>query len=108
VAYEPKLPEGVTLPPGFKVDTTDPRYVALHDLATRERLSQSAFSQILGVEAQRVNAEYERARATPAPTPAAPAAPARPALPENFSKLSAKEQFAHALSRSTPTRQPLP
>ena len=59
--FEPKLPDGVSLPPGFKVDTTDARYKALHDLASREKLSQSAFSQILGVDAQRVNSEYARA-----------------------------------------------
>jgi hypothetical protein len=89
--FEPKLPDGVSLPPGFKVDTTDARYKALHDLASREKLSQSAFSQILGVDAQRVNSEYARARATPA----APAAPA-PAKPD-FSKMSTADKFAYAL-----------
>jgi hypothetical protein len=99
--YEPKLPDGVSLPPGFKVDTNDAHYKALHDLASREKLSQSAFSQILGVEAQRVNSEYERARATPA----APAAPA-PAAKPDFSKLTTSQKFAHALANS-PTRSPL-
>jgi hypothetical protein len=90
MAYEAKLPEGVTLPPGFKVDEADPRYKALHDLAVREKLSQSAFSQILGVEAQRVNADYERARATPAAV-----APAKP----DFSKMSFAEKANWALSQ---------
>jgi hypothetical protein len=94
--YEAKLPEGVTLPPGFKVDTADARYRALHDLATREKLSQSAFSQILGVEAQRVNADYERARATPAVAAAPAPAPAAPARPWN--ELSTREQFAASLA----------
>ena len=92
--YEPKLPDGVSLPPGFKVDTSDARYKALHDLATRERLSQSAFSQILGVEAQRVNADYERARATPA-APALAAAPA-PVKPD-FSRLTTAQKLQYAL-----------
>ena len=93
VAYEPKLPEGVSLPPGFKVDTGDARYKALHDLATREKLSQSAFSSILGVEAQRVNADYERARATPA----APAAPA-PAAKPDMSQWSTSQKLHYALA----------
>jgi hypothetical protein len=91
--YKPDLPPGTNLPPGFKVDVSDPRYRALHDLATREKLSQSAFSQILGVEAQRVNGEYERARAAaPAPAPAASGVPA------NWAKMSTQERFAHALA----------
>jgi hypothetical protein len=91
MAYKAELPAGVSLPPGFKVDETDARYKALHDLATREKLSQSAFSQILGVEASRVNADYERARAT------APAAPA-PAAKPDFSKMSTTDKFAYALA----------
>ncbi len=90
--YTPDLPAGTSLPPGFKVDTTDPRYRALHDLAIREKLSQSAFSAILGVEAQRVNADYERARSTPAPPAPAPAA--KP----DFSKMSTADKFAYALN----------
>lgn len=100
MAYEAKLPEGVSLPPGFSINEADPRYVAVRDLATREGLSQKAFSAILGVEASRVNGEYERARAA-APTPA-PSAPAtKPALPANFDKLSMREQFAHALAHGS-------
>jgi hypothetical protein len=72
MAYKAELPAGMSLPPGFRVDESDPRYRALHDLASREKLSQSAFSSILGVEATRVNQEYARARATPAAPPAAP------------------------------------
>jgi hypothetical protein len=96
--YKPDLPAGVSLPPGFKVDTGDPRYVALRDLATREKLSQSAFSQILGVEAARINAEYERARATPAAAPA-------PAPKPDFSKMSTRDQMAYALQRGAPPRR---
>lgn len=101
--YKPDLPPGVSLPPGFKVDTADPRYRALHDLASREKLSQSAFSQILGVEAQRVNADYERARSTPAAPAPAPASPA-PAKP--WDRMSTREQFAHGLAHgSTPSKR---
>jgi hypothetical protein len=95
VDYKPELPAGVTLPPGFSVNTADPRYVALRDLAHREKLSQSAFSQILGVEAQRVTGEYERAKATPAaPAPAPAPAPAKP----DFSTMSVRDKFAYALA----------
>jgi hypothetical protein len=90
--YKPELPAGVTLPPGFSVNTADPRYVALREMATREKLSQSAFSSILGAEASRINSEYERARA--AAPPAAPAAPAKP----DFAKMSTADKFAYALA----------
>jgi hypothetical protein len=96
--YKPDLPAGTSLPPGFKVDVSDPRYRALHDLAVRERLSQSAFSSILKVEADRVNSEYERARATPAaPAPAAAPAP-------DYSKMSTSQKFQLALERSAAKR----
>jgi hypothetical protein len=92
MAYEAKLPDGVSLPPGFRIDEADPRFVALRDLASREKLSQAAFSQILGVEAARVNQEYARARSTPAaPAPA-------PAPKVDFSKMSTAEKFAYALA----------
>jgi hypothetical protein len=91
MAYKAELPEGVSLPPGFKVDEADPRYKALHDLATREKLSQSAFSQILGVEAQRVNADYEHAARAAAPAPAP--APAKPGVPENWGKMSFQQKM---------------
>jgi hypothetical protein len=84
----PTLPAGVSLPPGFSVNVADPRYVALREMAIREKLSQSAFSQILGVEAQRVNADYERARATPSPAP-----PAKP----DMSKWSTSQKLQYAL-----------
>src|SRR5271155_4456082 len=93
--FKPELPAGVSLPPGFSVDVNDPRYVALHSLAERERLSQSAFSQILGVEAQRGNSEYERARATAAAAPAPAAAPK-----VDYSKLPLRQQMQIALERS--------
>lgn len=97
--YEPKLPEGQALPPGLSVNTDDPRYKALHDLATRENLSQRAFSAILGVEAQRVTNEYERARVAPAaPAPA-------PAPKVDVSRLSTRDQFAHALQKGAPPRR---
>jgi hypothetical protein len=88
--YKPELPAGVTLPPGFSVNTADPRYVALREMATREKLSQSAFSSILGAEASRINSEYERARAAP---PAAPAPATRAAVPEGWGKMSFQEKM---------------
>jgi hypothetical protein len=85
------------LTPGFKVDTNDARYKALRDLASRENLSQPAFSEILGVEARRINSEYDRARsAPPAPTPA----PAASGVPANWDKLSTTEKFHRALQQS--------
>jgi hypothetical protein len=102
VDYRADLPPGVTLPDGFSVNTDDPRYKALRDLAVRENLSQRAFTAILGVEAQRVTGEYERARAA-APAPAAPAPAAKP----DFSKMSTANRFAYALANG-PTRTPLP
>jgi hypothetical protein len=97
MAYEPKLPDGVILPPGLRVDTGDARYRALEALATRESWSQAAFSETLGIEARRVSAEHER-------THTAPAA-AAPAPKPDLSKLSSREQFAHALANS-PGRKP--
>src|ERR1700733_1818554 len=47
--YKPDLPEGVTLPEGASIDVENPRFKALHDLASRENLSQSAFSGLLGI-----------------------------------------------------------
>jgi hypothetical protein len=97
--YEAKLPDGVSLPPGFNINTNDPRYKALEALATRENLSQSAFGQILAVEASRVSAEYERARAAPAPTPAP--APAK----VDMSTMTTAQQFHHALQKSAAARR---
>jgi hypothetical protein len=84
-----ELPEGVSLPPGFKIDEADPRFVALRDLATRERWSQKALSDVLGIEARRVSAEYERANATPA----APAPAAKP----DFSRMNTAQKLRYAL-----------
>jgi hypothetical protein len=95
MAYEPKLPDGVSLPPGLRVDTSDARYRALEALATRESWSQAAFSETLGIEARRVSAEHERARAAPAPAP-------KP----DFSKMTKQEKFHHAIANS-PVRKPL-
>jgi hypothetical protein len=93
VAFKPELPAGVSLPPGYRIQTDDPRYVALHGLAEREKWSQGAFSEMLAIEARRVSAEHERARSTaPAPAP-------KP----DFSKMSSRELFAHALA--TPSRR---
>jgi hypothetical protein len=96
MAYEPKLPDGVSLPPGFKVDTGDARYKALHDLASRENLSQRAFSEILGVEARRINSEYERARASQPPS--APAPSPKPGVPESWSKMTTQERLQWSLT----------
>jgi hypothetical protein len=92
--FEPKLPDGVSLPPGHRIDVADPRYVALHSLAEREGWSQTAFSETLAIEGRRVSAEYERARAAaPAPAPA-------PAAKVDFAKMTTSQQFAHALQQS--------
>jgi hypothetical protein len=101
MAFKPDLPAGVSLPPGYRIQTDDPRYVALRSLAERERWSQAAFSDVLSIEARRVSAEHERTRATHAPAPAPAAAP-KP----DFSKMSTHEQFGHALANS-PGRKPL-
>jgi hypothetical protein len=94
--YEPKLPDDVKLPPGHSIDTGSGRYRELHDLAERGKFSQAAFSDLLGIEARRVSAEHERARASQ-PAPAQPAS-------RSWDKLSTQEKFAHALSRSVVNR----
>jgi hypothetical protein len=90
--YEAKLPAGVTLPDGYKIDEADPRFVSLRDIATRERWTQSSFENVLALEAKRVSAEHERARA------AAPAAAPAPAEKPDFSKMSTADKFAYALN----------
>jgi hypothetical protein len=75
--YTATLPDGLTLPPGHKIDETDPRYRALVEAAKSEGLSQRAFSKILGLEAARVNADYAKA-AKPAPASSQAAIPAPP------------------------------
>ena len=99
MAYEPKLPEGISLPDGFRVDVNDGRYKALHDLATRERWTQKAFSDVLGIEARRVTADHERARAAQPPAATAPAASA---LPSNWSTMSSSERLAWSLANPKP------
>jgi hypothetical protein len=90
--YEPKLADGVSLPEGHRIDVGDERYKALEALATRERWSQAAFSDVLSIESRRVSAEHERARAAP-PAAAASAPDAKP----DFSKMSTREKFQWAL-----------
>jgi hypothetical protein len=96
MAYEPKLPEGITLPPGATIDTSSARYREFEAMATRHGLSQAAFSETLGLEAKRVAAAHASAPA-PAPAPA-------PAVPADFDKLSSSQQFAYALSTGKRTR----
>jgi hypothetical protein len=90
--FEPKLPDGVKLPPGSSINTAHSDYVALENLAREEGMTQKAFSRVLGLEVARVTA----ARAAP-PAPAPVAAPA-PAAKPDLSKMSPREQFAHALA----------
>jgi hypothetical protein len=92
MAYKAELPAGVTLPEGFSIRTDDPRYQALEALATRERWSQKAFGETLAIEAKRVSAEHERARA--APGASALPAPAKP----DFSRMSFRDKMQHALA----------
>ena len=42
----------VTLPEGHRIDVNDARFVALEQLATRERWSQATFSSVLGLESR--------------------------------------------------------
>lgn len=99
MAYEARLSEGVKLPDGFSINKADPRYQALEALATRERWSQAAFSDVLSTEARRVSGEHERARATPAPTPAP--APAK----VDTSAMTTAQKFQFALERSAAARR---
>jgi hypothetical protein len=95
MAYEPKLPEGVTLPPGHSIDANSSRYKELEALATSQKWTQDAFSGVLGLEAKHVAEAHASASAPAAPAPA-PAA--------DFAKLSTREQFAVALANSKRTR----
>jgi hypothetical protein len=90
--YEAKLPPGMTLPEGHRIDTSHARYKALEALATSQKWSQDSFSGALGIEAGRVNADHATARAA-APAPA-------PAPKVNFSKMTTTERFAHSLANS--------
>jgi hypothetical protein len=73
--YEAKLPAGVTLPEGHRIDSADPRYRALEQIATSQKFSQETFSNLLGLEAKKVSAEYERARAAAVPPRLLPPSP---------------------------------
>ena len=90
MAYEARLPDGVSLPEGHRIDTGDERYLQLEAVATAHKWSQAAFSDVLGVEARRVAAE--RARATP-PAPSPAPAPAR-AVPSNWGSLTFQQKMA--------------
>ena len=92
--YEAKLSEGVSLPEGHRIDTGNERSKALEALATREKWTQAAFSDVLSIEARRVSAEHERAPA------AAPAPFAASGVPANWASLSTSQQFHHALQQS--------
>jgi hypothetical protein len=94
MAYEPKLPEGVTLPPGHSIDANSSRYKELEALATSQKWTQDAFSGVLGLEAKRV-AEAHASAAAPAPAPAATV---------DFEKMTTSQQFHHALANSKRTR----
>jgi hypothetical protein len=73
-----------------RVDTADPRYAAATKAAHAAKLTQHQFSQMLGVEAQRVSGAHAK--------PAAAAAPARaaPEVPYDQLSMSAKlAKFGH-------------
>jgi hypothetical protein len=95
--YEARLSDGVKLPDGFSINKADPRYQALEALATREKWSQAAFSDVLSIEARRVSGEHERDRAAPAPAPAPAAKP--------FAEVTTREQMHYALERSAAARR---
>jgi hypothetical protein len=86
--YKPELPADVKLPEGHSINTAHADYKALEALAKEEGWSQASFSKVLGLEAKRT-----MAKAAAAPTPAP-----KPPLPANFSKMSTREQFTHALT----------
>lgn len=91
--YKPDLPPDLKLPAGASINVEHADYKALTAVARAEGWPQSSFSKVLGLEIAR----SERARA------AAPAAPA-PAPAPDFSKMTTREQFAHALATSKRTR----
>jgi hypothetical protein len=93
MAYEPKIPSDA---PQLKVDTADWRYQALHDYAEKNGWGQDQFSKALADEARRVAAA----------TRPAPLAASAPAAKPNFSKMSVRDQFHHAVMNS-PGRKPL-
>jgi hypothetical protein len=95
--FEAKLPEGMAVPAGHSINTAHEDYKRLVSLAEKEGLTQRQFSAALGYE-------YERhARAASAPKPAPAPTPA-PAAKPDFSKMTTREAFAHALANSPRTR----
>jgi hypothetical protein len=86
--YKPVLPVGMEMPKGASINTDHADYKALTAVATRHGLSQAAFSDALGLEFQR----HERAHAVT--RAAAPPPVAKP----DFSKMSTRDKFAHALN----------
>ena len=74
-----------------RVDTADPRYAAAVKAAHTARLTQSQFSQMLGIEAQRVSGAHAKAAAPAAAAAAAKPAPtAAPEVPYAELSMSAK------------------
>jgi hypothetical protein len=71
------------------INTADPRYRALVDLATRENWSQASFSGALLIEAQRVGAVQ---------------APAAPAKIEGWDKMTTSQRMVHAVAASDAAR----
>jgi hypothetical protein len=96
--YKAELPPGVNF--SGRIDTADPRYRALVDLATREGWSQAAFSGVLAIEAQRVGAT-QPAAAKPAPAPAPAPAPGKV---DGWDQMSATQRMAYAVAQSDARR----
>jgi hypothetical protein len=96
--FEAKLPEGMAVPAGHSINVEHEDYKRLVSLAEKEGLTRRQFSAAFGYEFQR----HARAASAPMPAPAAPT-PA-PAPKVDVSKLSTREQFAHALANSPRTR----
>jgi len=101
--FEARLSDGVKLPDGYSINTADERYKALEVLATREKWTQAAFSDVLSIEARRVSAEHERARATPALAPAPSPSPTSGVA--GWDKMSTQQQMQIALERSAAKRR---
>ena len=89
--FKPELSAGVGLPPGFSINTGDERYKQLEALATREKWTQAAFSDVLGIEARRVAATAPTA--APAPAPAT-----RAVVPDNWGKMNFQQKSQWSLT----------
>src|ERR1700722_17100148 len=107
MAYSPKLPEGITLPPGHSIDTSAARYKELEALATRQKWSQDAFSGVLGLEAKRVAEAHASASAPCCTGPGSPRGPGElgqaadePAVPLRAAKLQAQPLMAEVYHRN--------